>query len=732
MADLKNFSLAVEDGVAVVSMDVPREPVNTIFPELSQEMEALFSELEQRDDVQAVVFASGKKDTFVAGAKVDMLQKVTTVAEATRLSKDGQASMDRLERFPKPIVAAIHGACLGGGLELALACRYRIATNDRKTSIGLPEVQLGLIPGAGGTQRLPRLIGIANALDFILTGKQVKAPRAKKAGIVDEVVPKEVLLDVARRRAREIADGKLKVRREKPSPTKLRDPNAITERLKELALEENRIGREVLFRQARAQLLSKTRGHYPAPERALDAVREGADRGMEAGLEAEARAFGELVVSDVSRRLVEIFFAQTALKKDSGVDDPKVKPLPIRKVGVLGAGLMGSGVAYVASALAGHEVRLRDRDDASVARGLASIAGIYAERVKRKSLSRYDRDQKLALVSGTTDYSGFQNVDLVVEAVFEDITLKHQVVREVEEHLPEHAIFASNTSSLPIAKIAEVSRRPERVVGMHYFSPVQKMPLLEVIEHPGTLPEVTATAVAEGKAQGKTVIVVKDGVGFYTSRILAPYLNETAFLLAEGARVEDLDEALLKFGFPVGPVALLDEVGIDVGGKVGHIMEEAFGERLKAPGSFDGFIKDGRLGRKARKGFYAYDEQGRTKKDGGRKLVDPTAYDLLPTGRERRAFAHEEIAERLVLQMVNEAVLCLQDGILRSARDGDIGAVFGLGFPPFRGGPFRYVDSAGAADVVRRLETLEQQHGVRFKPAALLVDMAKSGRRFHG
>jgi 3-hydroxyacyl-CoA dehydrogenase/enoyl-CoA hydratase/3-hydroxybutyryl-CoA epimerase len=717
-----------DDGVALLTLDLPGESVNTLHRGLAAEMEARLDELLRDAAVKAVVFTSGKKDGFLAGAKIDELSAIRTAAEGERLSRETQAALGRLEQFRKPIVVAIHGACLGGGLELALACRYRIATDDRKTKLGLPEVQLGLIPGAGGTQRLPRLVGIAAALDLILTGKQLGATRARKAGLVDEVVPRPVLLEVARRRASELAAGTLDPARQR---AERHQKNAVGERLKELALENNPVGRQLLFRQARAQLLEKTRGHYPAPERALEVVREGMDRGLSAGLEAEARAFGELAVSDTSRRLVEIFFATTALKKDPGTDAAGAKPLEIRKIGMLGAGLMGSGIAFVSASVAGIPVRLRDRDDASVGRGLAAFTGLVDERLRKRALTKFERDRLVARVTGTSGYAGFGHVDLCIEAVFEDLALKHRVIREAEAHLPPHAIFASNTSSLPIAKIAEGSARPERVIGMHYFSPVNKMPLLEVVVHPGTLPEVTATAVAVGKAQGKTVIVVRDGPGFYTSRILAPYMNEAAFLLAEGARVEDLDEALLRFGFPVGPVALLDEVGIDVGEKVSHVLHDAFGERMKPPGSFEGFLKDGRLGRKARKGFYVYDDAGQSRRGGAKKAVDPCAYDLLPHGRERRSLPAEELTERLALAMVNEAVLCLQDGILRSPRDGDIGAIFGLGFPPFLGGPFRWVDSVGAAEIARRLEGLAARHGVRFAPAALLLDHARTGARFH-
>ena len=441
----------------------------------------------------------------------------------------------------------------------------------------------------------------------------------------------------------------------------------------------------------------------------------------------EASLFGELVVSEVSRRLVEIFFATNALKKDNGTDDPAVKPLPVRKIGMLGAGLMGAGIAYV-TADAGIPVRLKDKDDAGVGRGFKQIAGILDEKVKRRRLQRRDRDDKLALVTGTTDYSGMKTADVVVEAVFEDLKLKQATVREVEREAP-NSIFASNTSSIPIGSIAEGAARPEKIVGMHFFSPVHKMPLLEIIRGPRTSAETVATVVALGKKIGKTVIVVNDGVGFYTSRILAPYVNEATFILAEGAPIEEIDQALVDFGFPVGPLQLLDEVGIDVGAKVAHIMHAAFGERMNPPPGFDKVVESGRHGRKAKKGFYLYAEVPGAKPS-REKMVDKTVYDLLPSGQKRTSMAASEIAERCVLQMVNEAALCLGEKVLRSPRDGDVGAVFGLGFPPFRGGPFRYSDSLGAAAAVERLRRYQDRFGARFAPAPLLVEMAKSGAKF--
>ncbi|HYD53979.1 MAG TPA: 3-hydroxyacyl-CoA dehydrogenase NAD-binding domain-containing protein, partial [Gemmatimonadaceae bacterium] len=467
---------------------------------------------------------------------------------------------------------------------------------------------------------------------------------------------------------------------------------------------------------------AKTGGHYPALLRAVDAVEFGLAKGMAAGLANEARIFGELAVTDTAQRLMEIFFATTELKKDSGVDDPTVKPRPVARVGVLGGGLMGSGIAIVTTQRAGLPVRIREKDDAAVARALAAVRASYDEGVKKRAIDKLERDQKMTLVTTTTGWSGLEAVDVVIEAVFEDLALKQEMVRAFEAVNPT-GIFASNTSSIPIARIAEASRRPETVLGMHYFSPVPKMPLLEVIVTDRTAPEVTATAVALGKKQGKTVIVVRDGPGFYTSRILTPYMNEAAHLLVEGASIEDLDRALVAFGFPVGPINLLDEIGIDVGEKVGKILHAAFGARMEPPAALHEVLASGRTGRKGKKGFYTY--------DGKEKRVDETVYDVLPGGRARTRIDAGTIQERVVLQMVNEAIRCLGEGILRSARDGDIGAVFGLGFPPFRGGPFRYADAIGAAALVERLRRLQQKHGARFEPAPLLLELAAGGRRFH-
>jgi 3-hydroxyacyl-CoA dehydrogenase/enoyl-CoA hydratase/3-hydroxybutyryl-CoA epimerase len=382
---------------------------------------------------------------------------------------------------------------------------------------------------------------------------------------------------------------------------------------------------------------------------------------------------------------------------------------------------------------AGVHVRLKDKDDEALGRGLRAVADVLDEDVKKKRLTRLEREQKLALLSGAIDYSGIRAADVVIEAVFEDLDVKHRVLREVEAAGHDGLVFASNTSSIPISAIASASKRPGNVVGMHYFSPVHKMPLLEVIQTKQTAPDVVATAVALGKKQGKTVIVVNDGTGFYTSRILGPMMNEASYLLTEGVAVEDIDRAMTAWGWPVGPITLLDEVGIDVAAHVGPIMLAAFGDRMSPPPTMAKLVADGRKGRKNARGFYVYGE--RTKRRGKGKQVDESVYAVLglqaPRPGAQPPVALEEIQMRCSLQLVNEALYCFGEGILRSARDGDVGAVFGLGFPPFRGGPFRYVDALGATEALRRIEGYRARFGKRWTPAPALVEMAKAGKRFH-
>jgi len=704
------LSMELDEDVLVVTIDKPGDPVNTLGPELVGEFEGLFLRIDDDTLIKGMVLISGKPDGFIAGADVEQFPDLKTAVDAERISRMGQELLNRLEKLRVPVVAAIHGACLGGGLELALACSHRIATDHSKTSFALPEVQLGLIPGMGGTQRLPRRVGLQAALDMILTGRNVRAKRALQMGLVEEMVHPAILREIAVDRARSLGAGTFTGAR---APS--RGPTAFL-------LEHNPIGRGIVFKKARQSVMEKTHGNYPAPLAALEAVHAGYSAGFAAGLRDEARLFGEMAMTDVSRQLVFLFFASNSLKKDPGVHQPVPPPRAIHKLGVLGAGFMGAGIASIA-AQQGTSVRLKDTDTTRLGKGLAAIRGVIQERFSRRQITRQQFDDYLSLVGATTDYSGFQSADLVIEAVFEDLELKHRVLAEVEPSIDPTTIYASNTSTIPITRIAEVARHPERVLGMHFFSPVHRMPLLEVIATETTDAEAVVSAVAYGKRLGKTVIVVGDGPGFYTTRTLSAYMNEAGRLIDEGASIEAIDKALVDFGFPVGPITLLDEVGIDVGGNVGLVLSEAFGARMAPSEGMRKIVATGRTGRKGGNGFYRYDAGGKK----GR--VDESVYAVI--GGERREVAPAEITERCVLAMVNEAVRCLEEGILRSPRDGDIGAVFGIGFPPFRGGPFRYIDSVGAHRIVEQLEELNVRFSPRFQPAELLVEMAGGRRSFY-
>ncbi len=709
-SEARSLSVVVEDGVALITFDAPNAPINALNSRLAVEFDAIFAQLDSDDAIVAAVLLSAKPDVWIAGADIEELVSLTSAAEGEALSRGGQRMLDRLAALRKPVVAAIHGACLGGGLEVALACHWRVLSDHPKSICALPEVQLGLLPGAGGTQRLPRVIGLQAALDLILSSRNVRPRKARSLGLVDDLVHPAILRQVAVQRARELASG-TRVRADRKSSAS------------GLLLEDNPVGRALVFRQAREQVMKKTRGAYPAPLAAIDVIAEGQSHGMTRGLDAEAKQFGALAMTAVSRELTFLFFATTALKKDTGVGTANVSASPVQRLGIVGAGFMGAGIASVAVQKQ-TQVRFKESSLDRIAAGVRAVRTVLDERKRKRQITRLAYDDMLSLASGGTDYSGFRKSDLVIEAVFEELAVKHEVLQEVEAAAP-NAIFASNTSTIPIARIAEAARRPERVIGMHFFSPVHKMPLLEVIVTPTTDEHTTATAVAYGKQLGKTVIVVTDGPGFYVNRILAPYINEAGKLLDEAVAIDAIDEALVTFGFPVGPITLLDEVGLDIAGKSGRIMAEAFGARMEPSSTLQRVIESGRVGRKGGSGFYAYTDAG--KKDGPSTAV----YSLTPVTGARRTMADSDITDRTVLPMLNEAVRCLEDGVLRSTRDGDVGAVFGIGYPPFRGGPFRTIDAIGAAEVVRRLELLDARFPGRYSPATLLRVMASRGERFY-
>jgi len=695
------------DGVAVVLLDTPGSKVNVLSRGLLDEIREMLDAIEGDDAIRACVLASAKPDTFIAGADLKLLGSIRDPEQAAQFSRDGHALLDRIAGNPKPFVAAIGGPALGGGLEVALACRYILAADSPETVLALPEVQLGLLPGGGGTQRLPRRVGLVAALPLLLTGKRLRARRALRAGLVDALTSPGGIVDTAARAALGLADGTLRPRRRTRS---------IADRLLESPL-----GRWVVFRRARADVARRTRGNYPAPPAILDCVETGWTRGARAGAARESDLFGRLAAGREARNLIGLFDAMTELKKP----DRAATPRPVRRVAVLGGGFMGRGI--VAVSLPHAPVTVKDVSDDVLSACLLDVRDGLEGRVRSGAISRFDVDRLMARLYPTGDDADLARADLVIEAVFEDLDLKRRVLADVEAVIEPGAVFASNTSALPIGDIAARARHPERVLGMHYFSPVPKMPLLELVVTDRTSDEAIATARAFGVRQGKTVIVVRDGPGFYTSRILSPYLAEATALVREGARIDQVDRELKDFGYPVGPLALLDEVGIDVAVHVATNFGTLYAARgLGGTDAFRRLHEAGASGRKAGRGFYLYDRRRRR----GPRPVHEAAYALLGAA-PRRDFPPGAIATRTASLMVNEAAHCLDEGVIASPRDGDVGAILGLGFPPFRGGPFRWLDAEGIGAFVERMERLAAEHGPRFEPAPLLRRMAGAGERFY-
>ncbi|WP_371377026.1 fatty acid oxidation complex subunit alpha FadJ [Thalassotalea aquiviva] len=698
-----SFALTRNDnGIATLKIDVANETMNVLKAEFVDEVSSVLKEIQADPSITGLVIYSGKDNSFIAGADISMLDACDSAEEASAIAASGQIIFEQIEQMPIPVVAAINGPCLGGGLELAMACHLRVCSDSVKTVLGLPEVQLGLLPGSGGTQRLPALVGLQKSLDMMLTGKQLRPKQALKAGLVNDVVPNSVLLDVAIKMAQ---TGKNTALKKRP--------------MVERVLESNSLGRKLVFQQATKTVLAKTKGNYPAPLKIIDSIRTGLEQGRARGMATEAAHFGALVMTPESEQLRNLFFATTAMKKESGVEG--VAPCKVNKIGVLGGGLMGGGIAYVSVNNAKTPVRIKDINHDGISNALKYSFDLLNKKVKRRFIKKSAMQKQMNMVTGGIDYSGFKDVDMVIEAVFEDLGLKQQMVNDVETHCKEGVIFASNTSSLPISQIAEKANKPENVIGLHYFSPVDKMPLAEIIAHEKTSDQTISTTVAFAKRQGKTPIVVKDKAGFYVNRILAPYVNEAANILLQGEPIEQIDKTLVKFGFPVGPIKLLDEVGIDIGAKISPILEAELGQRFKAPEAFNSLIEDNRKGKKTGKGFYLY--KG---KKGNGKNVDESVYTLLNI-EAKSHLSSTEIAERCVFLMINEAVRCLDEGIIRNARDGDIGAVFGIGFPPFLGGPFRYLDALGPKTVVEKLKTYQAKYGDHFTPCDALLNMVDAG-----
>ena len=696
----------LDDGMACLSINMRGAKVNTLGRTAMTELNELVDKVARDPKIRALVISSGKEDSFIAGADVKEIQIIQerSLIEAHDAVKMGKEIFQKIANLPFNTVAAINGICLGGGCELALACRYRIASS--KAKIGLPEIKLGLLPGWGGCVRLPRLIGVAKALDLILAGKILNADKALKLGLIDEIVDSGDLLAPAMRLARE---GK----------TRNKEKTDFKETAQTLALETNSIGLNVLRNIAYKGMMAQTKGKYPAPKEALDVIIRSKTLTEQKAFELESQAFARLAMGPVSKNLVGIFFAQQDSKKLPVELNPNKK---IITVAVLGAGVMGAGIAQ-AAAKAGYKVIVKDVKPEFVEKGKQTITKLFHELVEKRRMKQAEMDQMLAQITFTTEYAPLAECDLVVEAVIEDLDAKRSVLVELEKVIKKEFVFGSNTSSLSIDQMASAARHPASVVGIHFFNPVHKMPLVEIVKGEKTSAETVALAMSFAMALDKTTVVTADSAGFVVNRILAPYMREAAVLAGEGIPIEDIDKAMKSFGMPMGPMALLDEVGLDIAGKVIHVMHAALGERLSEPPLMKAIQDLKLLGKKGGKGIYLYDEKG---KPAG---VNPSVQEAIKA--PPRTVQKGQIQDRLVLLMLNEAVRLLEENVVTDPAQLDLALIFGTGFPPFEGGILRYADRQGVRTLFDKMALLAKVEGERYIPCELLRMKAAKRESFY-
>jgi 3-hydroxyacyl-CoA dehydrogenase/enoyl-CoA hydratase/3-hydroxybutyryl-CoA epimerase len=715
-----------------VVFEAPDGGQNVLSFAVLNRLQEIIRAIRSAPQFRSVLVKSARPGMFVAGADVREIAEVHDTATARQAARLGQLTFGELAELTIPVVAAIDGACLGGGLELALACHYRIASSSAKVRLGLPEVRLGIVPGFGGTQRLPRLIGLVPALDLILTGKSLDAKRALRKGLLDLVIPEVIFNRESLALAERLAAGKPPF----PKLPPFEGPRKAAARRAPISLQdrilESPVGTPLLFRITRKKTLATTKGHYQAPIAALDVLRQSWGKPIEEGLSIEADALARRVASPEKDALVHVFFLSEANRKDDGVDG-QAEPRTITRAGLLGAGVMGGGIAQLLSRR-DIPVRMKDLDDGALLAGLRAAHDVYRRDVRRRRLRPKDVERKMALIRPTLDYTGFGRVDVVFEAVVEKMSVKQGVLREVEAVTGPDLIFASNTSALSISELAAVSGRPERVAGFHFFNPVHRMPLVEVVRGRSTSDETVATLMALARRLGKTPILCQDGPGFLVNRVLGRYLNEASHLLAEGVTVERCDRVALEFGMPMGPIRLVDEVGADVAAKVAAILLEGLGERYQMNNLIERMVGEGRLGKKVGRGFYLHPHRKRRRlpfASAEKEQVDPAARALIETGGRRGEASDQEIRDRLILVMVDEAARCLDEGIVRTVGDIDLGMIFGTGFPPFRGGLLRYADGLGVREVSDTLARLAEAISPRFAPSEPLRSLAARGRTFY-
>jgi 3-hydroxyacyl-CoA dehydrogenase/enoyl-CoA hydratase/3-hydroxybutyryl-CoA epimerase len=698
-------------GIVHLVMDHPDRKVNVLDVEAIGDLDRALDQVAAVPGLRGVVLVSGKSGSFIAGADVQAIGAITERDEVLHLIRGAHRTFGKLASLPCPTVAAIDGVCLGGGTELALACDSRIASEEPRTQIGLPEVLLGIYPGFGGSQRLPRLVGLTNALDLILSGRVLDARRAEKMGLIARTVPAAWLLERAQERLGELA---------KRPPARRRDayrPRGFAEWL----LNATPFGRSFVLGRARSMTRARTGGHYPAPLAAIDVMERTLHLPLDAGLEIEGSRVSDLVVGPECKNLVRIFELSEQAKKAPVVPDASLRPRTVQRLMLVGAGVMGGGIAELASRN-GIQVRMRDVSADSLVRALTTARGLIEERGRRRRLASRERDGQLARILPTLDLTGVGTADFAIEAVVEDLEIKRRVFGELEVRVRENCVLATNTSSLSVTELSRGLARPERLCGFHFFNPVHRMPLVEVVRGEQTSDATLVTAVALARRLGKTPVVVKDSPGFVVNRILMPYLREALTLLEESYAVADIDASMKRFGMPMGPFEVIDEVGLDVAQKVAGVLSRAFPERMTSSPLLDRLVAAGRLGRKNGLGFYRH--------RGRRRAPDPAVRPLLGLTRRRKAQSLEALAERMVLVMINEAALCLEEGVVADAGQVDVAMIFGAGFPPFRGGLLRHADTLGLQRAEQRLIALRAEKGDRFKPAALLSRLAAAAGSF--
>ena len=693
-----------ESGTAFLTFDRPGSSANILDSATLEELNEHLAVLEKERELSGLVIESAKPRVFIAGADLKVFSRDLHIESVESLIRLGQDTFNRLQRLSVPSVAAIGGACLGGGLELALACDHRVADTSKATRIGLPEVTLGLIPAWGGCTRLPRLIGLTKSLQVILKGRTYSAQQAKNIGIVDETVFPEPLRDFA---AEQLLKGK------RPHPHRF--------------LVTNRLFAGIIAQKAKERVLTESRGNYPAPLESIDVITNGLNLETEDSLRNERKSVMKLIHTEACRNLMSIFFLQERAKHLSITAPPIGASEPTKKeayrTSVIGAGTMGSGIAQWFSSR-GMTVLLRDTDRGQLARGLTKAEGLFRAGVSKGLFSRSEAQAGMDRISPIEEGASLHRLDLIVEAVFEDLELKKGIFGELDQVADPETILVTNTSALPISEIAQSLRRPERFIGLHFFNPVHRMKLVEVVQGERTSDETLQAILGFVKAIGKLPVIVRDSPGFLVNRILIPYLLEALNLFEEGISVSQMDQAMLDFGMPMGPFRLLDEVGLEVAQRVALYLEERLSYSRGTSQILKKMVSQGWTGKRARIGFYCYSELRR-------KPVRNPKLNLVRSFERDQELNIEPVVERMVFRMINEAVRCLEETVVSEPADVDFAMIMGTGWAPFRGGPLRYADSVGLTKIVRKLDELEAVGLQDFRPCPLLTEMATKGESFY-